>query len=296
MKKLIVLVVMVLVINGCASARVWKNTESNVPTSRKEIEVAISKCELSEDVSTVHKKAHAWRLITIETIWIPFVNIGMLVTSESMWDKYENVLSRCMQRQGYYFTKIKSDRIRWDNGSDFDVSEIEEMKQEKAPKSVSTETEKPMTSTPITPSSSKTKIDTVTWTFANIRSGAGNEFPVVATVKQGDKLTVIGEQREWFNVRLEDGKEGWINSRAAKRQEYAPEKPITSSPTTFSSGTTKILTWDFSVAYSGPGDNYPAIATFRKGEKLTIVEQSGKWVKVRSIKNEVGWIRSEVLE
>ena len=76
----------------------------------------------------------------------------------------------------------------------------------------------------------------------------------------------------------------------------APEKPIISPPASYSLGTTKIFTWDFSVAYSGPGDNYPAIATFRKGEKLTIVEQSGKWVKVRSENNQVGWIRSEVLE
>ncbi len=56
----------------------------------------------------------------------------------------------------------------------------------------------------------------VTWTSANIRSGAGNEFPVVTTVKRGDRLTLIGEDREWFNVRLEDGKEGWINSRVVK--------------------------------------------------------------------------------
>jgi len=62
------------------------------------------------------------------------------------------------------------------------------------------------------------------------------------------------------------------------------------------SGTTQILTWDFSVAKAGPGDNYPVIATFRKGDKLTILEQSGKWVKVRSENNQVGWIRSEVLE
>ena len=73
-----------------------------------------------------------------------------------------------------------------------------------------------ITSTPVTPASGTINILTVTWTSANIRSGAGNEFPVVKTVKQGDKLTVVGEDREWFNVRLEDGKEGWINSRVVK--------------------------------------------------------------------------------
>lgn len=66
------------------------------------------------------------------------------------------------------------------------------------------------------PSSGTTTVVTVTWTSANIRSGAGNEFPVLTTVNKGDRLTIIGERGEWFNVRLEDGKEGWINSRVVK--------------------------------------------------------------------------------
>ena len=74
--------------------------------------------------------------------------------------------------------------------------------------------EKPTTSTPITPSMGIEK--TVIWTSANIRSGAGDDYPVVTTVKQGDKLTVIGESRDWFNVRLENGQEGWISNRVVK--------------------------------------------------------------------------------
>jgi uncharacterized protein YgiM (DUF1202 family) len=144
-------------------------------------------------------------------------------------------------------------------------------------------------------SSGTTAIITVTWTSANIRSGAGHEYPALMTVNKGDKLTIIGERGEWFNVRLEDGKEGWIDSRAVMKGSES-EKPVTSTPITLSPGTTKIFTWDFSVAKAGPGENYPDIATFRKGDKLTILEQSGKWVKVRSENNQVGWIRSEVLE
>ena len=53
----------------------------------------------------------------------------------------------------------------------------------------------------------------VTGTTANIRAGAGNEFPIVTTVNQGAKLTLLGEYGKWFNVRLENGQEGWINSR-----------------------------------------------------------------------------------
>ena len=35
-------------------------------------------------------------------------------------------------------------------------------------------------------------------------------------IKEGDKLIVIGQDREWFNVRLENGKQGWISNRVVK--------------------------------------------------------------------------------
>jgi len=76
--------------------------------------------------------------------------------------------------------------------------------------------EKPLILKPATPPPA-TNIVIVTGTSANIRSGAGNEFPAVAIVKQGDKLILLGEYGEWFNVRLETGQEGWINRRFVKK-------------------------------------------------------------------------------
>ena len=81
-----------------------------------------------------------------------------------------------------------------------------------------------------------------------------------------------------------------------KQEQEIQEEPITSTPITPSSGTTKIFTWDFSTVKDGPGNDYPSIAKVRKGDKLTIVEQSGEWVKVRSENNQVGWINNRVLE
>jgi hypothetical protein len=74
---------------------------------------------------------------------------------------------------------------------------------------------KPQQLTPITPPPVKNMV-VVSGTSGNIRSGAGNEFGIVTTVKQGDKLVLIGEHGEWFNVTLENGQKGWINSRFVK--------------------------------------------------------------------------------
>ena len=74
---------------------------------------------------------------------------------------------------------------------------------------------KPKPLAPVPPPLSE-NIIVVTGTSANIRSGSGNEFPIVTTVKQGDRLILLGEYGEWFNVRLENGHEGWISNRFAK--------------------------------------------------------------------------------
>lgn len=75
--------------------------------------------------------------------------------------------------------------------------------------------EEPAASKALTPSAS-TDVVTVTWSFANIRSGAEDDSSLVATVKRGDRLTVIGEDGDWLNVRLENGREGWINSKKVR--------------------------------------------------------------------------------
>jgi nitrate reductase NapE component len=60
-------------------------------------------------------------------------------------------------------------------------------------------------------------IVTVSATFANIRSGGENDFPIVTIVKKGDKLILLGESGEWLNIRLENGMEGWIDNKFARK-------------------------------------------------------------------------------
>ena len=96
----------------------------------------------------------------------------------------------------------------------FEMEKLESKPSNISPKPEVTAPEKPITSAPVTPSLGTEKI--VTWTFANIRSGAGDNYSIVTTVKQGDKVTVIGESGEWFNVRLENGQQGWISNKVVK--------------------------------------------------------------------------------
>ncbi len=83
------------------------------------------------------------------------------------------------------------------------------------PKAETIPTEKPKKSTQMISPPEKNKIS-VTGTFVNMRSGAGNEYSIITILKQGDQLFLLGEYGDWYHVRLENGQEGWINNRFAK--------------------------------------------------------------------------------
>jgi len=56
----------------------------------------------------------------------------------------------------------------------------------------------------------------------NIRSGADLSFPAVAVVRQGDLITVEGEEASWYRVALSDGTRGYVHKTFVRL--VAPEE------------------------------------------------------------------------
>ena len=114
------------------------------------------------------------------------------------------------------YTKVLFDKTKlWLDFQDFELISFNLKDKQSLTEKISLASEKSQTSVAATPPSAANVV-TVTGTFANIRLGAGNEFPIVTTLRQGDKLILLGEQGEWFHVRLENGEEGWVNNKFAK--------------------------------------------------------------------------------
>lgn len=122
MKKVIILILFLILLGGCAYARVWHRTDSDRPTTEKEVQTALSQCEQTNEVASRHSRALTWRYVCIGTIWIPYVDIGMCVTSSVMANKYVDELMTCMQRDDFDCTLHRSGRLRWNALSDFDIS------------------------------------------------------------------------------------------------------------------------------------------------------------------------------
>lgn len=62
---------------------------------------------------------------------------------------------------------------------------------------------------------------------ANVRSGPGTEFQVLAVAPNGMRMTVLGfsDNGSWVNVQLEDGREGWISSALISIEEERVSAP-----------------------------------------------------------------------
>jgi hypothetical protein len=91
---------------------------------------------------------------------------------------------------------------------------------------------------PSTPPPPKTPLPQaeVKWGSVNLREGPGTNYKVVRTVKKGALLAILEEKKDWLRVRLEDGKEAWVNKAATSKATKTP--PSTASPSASSSSAT----------------------------------------------------------
>lgn len=53
----------------------------------------------------------------------------------------------------------------------------------------------------------------------HVRSGPGLGHPVVEDIKPGEKYPILGEEKGWVNIRLSDGREGWISGQYVIKKE-----------------------------------------------------------------------------
>jgi hypothetical protein len=135
MKKLIILaMVLGLLMSGCAYARIWQYEGSNIPTTKEEIEEALSQCEKTPEVEIAHKRANAWKVVQDSTVLIPWVGLGTGITAGSIATTYQKCLIECMKKAGYRYQKKMSNKARWDVLSDFDISEEEWINPRQLPK------------------------------------------------------------------------------------------------------------------------------------------------------------------
>lgn len=112
----------------------------------------------------------------------------------------------------------------------------------------------------------------------NIRKGPGLAYDVTAQVNKGQRLTVIGERNEWYEVRLSNTEVGWVASWLIKNTEVSA---TSNQIGLVNAGATPI--------YASKGQKADPLAQLNAGDKVAVLYQEDGWYQIKHA-DSVAWI------
>ena len=104
----------------------------------------------------------------------------------------------------------------------------------------------------------------------NVRADATVQSGRIAVLRNGEEVEQIGAKNEWLQVRLSDGREGWVHSALVQQRLTVEGRGV------------RIRAAASTAA--------PALAQVSKGTELTRLRQQGNWLEVSLPDGKSGWI------
>jgi N-acetylmuramoyl-L-alanine amidase len=134
---------------------------------------------------------------------------------------------------------------------------------------------------------------TVTGTTVNLRSGPGTSYGIVGQVSQGDTLTLLATEGDWYKVQTPQGKVCYIAaslaSKAGSGSTTAPSQtPPPAQPPT-SGKQVQVISGPINVR-SGPGTNYDKVGMIPDQGVFPVVTTQGDWYKIRLADGTDAWV------
>lgn len=137
----------------------------------------------------------------------------------------------------------------------------------------------------------------------NVRSGPSTQEQVVTTLPVNTVLPVISEKGDWYQIRLPNGKTGWVanwlvSETAAKTpaaakpaaqpgaavKPAAPAVPAPAAKSQIESNTDNLN------VRSGPGQTHSILQTINPGSRYTVLQKSGDWYQIQLSASSKGWV------
>ena len=114
----------------------------------------------------------------------------------------------------------------------------------------------------------------VTANQLNVRKSPSTKAEKVGTLSKNQRVEVLETSGEWIRTNY-----GWVNKNFVK---------LVGSASVNNTGTVQALGLN---VRKGPGTNYARVATLRLGEKVTILENQGDWMRISS-----GWVSADYIK
>lgn len=125
----------------------------------------------------------------------------------------------------------------------------------------------------------------ITVSVANIRSNPSLQAPVVQKVKNGTKLTLTGEGKEWYRVRLSSGYTAYVHKTVAQKIE-----------TTQVNRQYVTVTVNLANIRSAPSLTAPILQRVAKGTKIEKVGTNGDWYILKLSDQRTGFIHKSIVQ
>jgi N-acetylmuramoyl-L-alanine amidase len=147
----------------------------------------------------------------------------------------------------------------------------------------------------------------------NVRSGPSLTFPVVSTLSLGSSVQLEGRDAGgfWVQVRLADGRQGWVSSAfitanlaianlpvsetpAPAVAVTPPETPTEPAPGIGGLAVGTVINANILNVRSGPGLTFPILTTMPLNQSATLEGRNddGSWLQIRLTDDQFGWVSS----
>lgn len=125
---------------------------------------------------------------------------------------------------------------------------------------------------------------TVLASTLNVRYGPGLSHEILTQVHDDDQLNVLGEENEWYKVRLESDQIGWVASWLVKNEEVSLENDLYGRVTSPEVNVRQFSTTDSAI-----------LGTVTQGEEFPILYKENGWVQIL-FHQRVAWLHSDLID
>lgn len=109
----------------------------------------------------------------------------------------------------------------------------------------------------------------------NVRTGPSLQDTVITTLPNKTVLPVVNQQNDWVQVKLSDGRIGWVANWLVS--------PVNTSTTIES-------TTDNLNVRTGPGQDHSVIQKIHPGTTYTVLQKQGDWYQIQLSPQSKGWV------
>lgn len=117
----------------------------------------------------------------------------------------------------------------------------------------------------------------------NVRLGPGLGYDILTQVQGGSMVNVLDEENEWYKVRLDDGRIGWVASWLINNTEVAASQNLVATIT------------EYSVNLRAENNEQAeVIGSAEAGEVFTLLYEENGWSQIH-YNNQTAWVLSELV-